>query len=130
MQLDNYNSIYICGKTRNKSTRKDDYLTIKYGNPTSAEEGTSVSDEFGLFQNFPNPFNPEVTLRFSFGRSLNVKVSVFDALGNKIDEPFSGKVSGGIHEVRWNGGRNSSGVYFFVIEAGNSRSVRKGVLLK
>ena len=130
MQLDNYNNIYICGKTRNKSTRKDDYLTIKYGDPTSVEEGASVSDEFGLFQNYPNPFNPEVTLRFSFGRSLNVKVSVFDALGNKIDEPFSGKVSGGIHEVRWNGGRNSSGVYFFVLEAGNLRSVRKGVLLK
>jgi hypothetical protein len=59
-----------------------------------------------------------------------VKLSVYDALGNKIDELVSGKVSGGIHEVRWNAEANSSGIYFFVLVAGNSRSVQKGVFLK
>ncbi len=130
MQLDSYSNIYICGKTRNKSTRKDDYLTFKYGGPTSVEESTIVAENFGLFDSYPNPFNPEVTLRFSLARISDVKLSVFDALGNKIDELVSGKVSEGLHEVRWNAGANSSGVYFFVLVAGNSRSVKKGVLLK
>ncbi len=63
LQLDNYGNIYVCGKSRNSSTQRYDYLVLKYSNPTSITNNSEIlNKKYYLLQNYPNPFNPKQKL--------------------------------------------------------------------
>ena len=88
-----------------------------------------------LFQNAPNPFNPETTIKYSVGTSGPVTIRIFNAAGalvrTLVDQPHTP----GAYTVRWNGqddaGRRlGSGVYFYEIQAAGFHDSRKLVLLK
>ncbi|MDM7926860.1 MAG: Ig-like domain-containing protein [bacterium] len=86
---------------------------------------------------YPNPFNPETTIRFEVAGSLPRKaaVTVFDVTGRRVAVLFSGSCLPGLHEVRWNGRDGSgsavgSGLYIVRFEAGNFSQSRRVVLLK
>jgi hypothetical protein len=78
--------------------------------------------EFSLEQNFPNPFNPSTTIRYSLGHSAEVSVTIYNVLGQVVRTLVSEFNSIGTHEVEWDGKNNSgnlvsSGVYFYKITA-------------
>ena len=62
--------------------------------PNSVEEGNGFN--FKLHQNYPNPFNPETVISFSVPEEIEVEISIFDLLGNKIDSIYKGKAVHGI----------------------------------
>ena len=104
---------------------------------TSAEESEpSLPRAFELDQNFPNPFNPETTIRFRIGpRPAQAKLIVYNLLGQQVRVLADRAFEAGTHEVRWDGrdsgGRTvGSGVYFYRLTAGTANEVRKMVLLK
>ena len=95
---------------------------------------------FALYQNYPNPFNPETGIRYSVPRSAGrdgqvlgvswVRLVVYDILGRQVAVLVDGRQTPGEHEVRFDGGNLSSGVYFYRLTAGSSSKVRTMVLLK
>ncbi len=91
--------------------------------------------QFTLFQNYPNPFNPSTSFKFSIPFDSNVKLKLFNMLGQEIAELLNSEISAGIHHINFNASSLSSGTYFYVLEAnGNNGSnftaIKKMMLLR
>lgn len=91
---------------------------------------TSIVYDFALYQNYPNPFNPSTTIKFSLPEKLNVKISVYDVLGQKIKEILDENKEAGIYTINFDGSELSSGIYFYRIDAGKYSDVKKMILIK
>lgn len=89
-----------------------------------------IPDEYSLEQNYPNPFNPVTNIGFRIADFEFVKLSIYDALGNEIEDIINRKLSPGIYNIQWNAGSLPSGVYFYKISAGNFEQSKKMILLK
>ncbi len=87
-------------------------------------------EELRLMQNYPNPFNPTTGIRFQLSGNSWVRLVVYDLLGKEVAVLVNERKSPGSYEVRFNGSRLSSGVYFYELTAGTSRIVRSMVLAK
>ncbi len=94
------------------------------------EVNVEAPKEFGLVQNYPNPFNPETTISYSIPQSSNVKLIVFNALGQEVMTLVNGYFEAGNHSVNFNASNLPSGVYFYQMQAGSFTSVKKMVLTK
>ena len=94
-----------------------------------------VPDVFALHQNYPNPFNPVTKLRYDLPQDSHVKVTVYDMLGNVINNLVNDNHNSGYKSIQWDATNNqgqqvSAGVYLYSIEAGNFRQTKKMILLK
>jgi hypothetical protein len=105
--------------------------------PTAVDEEneSTLPDTYRLWQNAPNPFNPETTLRFDLAQSAEVRLEIFDALGQKVKTLVAQSLPAGAHQVRWRGvdayGRQvSSGVYFYRLQADGYTRMNRMLLLK
>lgn len=85
---------------------------------------------YSLNQCYPNPFNPSTTIEYSLPEQSNVKIIIYDALGNQLEVLFSGESSPGTHFLRWNASNYASGIYFYRMQADNFMQVRKMLLMK
>lgn len=83
---------------------------------TSVPRRPQGISDFALGQNFPNPFNPSTTIRYSLPSSSRVKLTVFNVLGEVVEELMDEEQGPGAKEVKWNG-NVSTGVYFYCISA-------------
>ena len=102
--------------------------------PSSVQTPDLRGDQFFLHQNFPNPFNPETTIRYSLGRAGDIILDVYSQLGVKVATLVNEWQPAGVHAVRWdgrnqNGIRVSSGVYYFRLVTDPERIQRSMVLL-
>ncbi|MBK7868046.1 MAG: T9SS type A sorting domain-containing protein [Ignavibacteriales bacterium] len=97
---------------------------------TDIKDMAIVPAEFGLDQNFPNPFNPSTTIRFALPTDVNVKLDVYNTLGEKIAEIVNGPMSAGSYSFAFDASSLPSGIYFYRIEAGSNVAIRKMILLK
>ncbi|MFO7446577.1 MAG: endo-1,4-beta-xylanase [Ignavibacteriaceae bacterium] len=107
-----------------------EYLDSVNVNPVSVEDVAEVPDDFYLYNNYPNPFNPETKISFNLPYQSDVRILLIDALGRVVKEIVSGNFSSGLHNVTLNASNLSSGVYFYKIEAGSFIDVKKLVLMK
>ncbi|MBK8554211.1 MAG: T9SS type A sorting domain-containing protein [Ignavibacteria bacterium] len=80
--------------------------------------------------NYPNPFNPVSKIFFDIPKEGNVKITVYNSIGQKITELVNEFKSPGRYQVEFNGSNFASGIYFYRIESGNFNQVRKMLLLK
>ncbi|HVO74485.1 MAG TPA: T9SS type A sorting domain-containing protein, partial [Ignavibacteriaceae bacterium] len=93
-------------------------------------KNSSVPNAFILEQNYPNPFNPETNIKYHLKESVDVKLIVYNLLGQeviKIDEGFK---TFGSHSIKINSKGLSSGVYIYKLVAGKQSDCRKMLLLK
>jgi len=97
---------------------------------TEAEVEPVVPVEFALAQNYPNPFNPETVIEFSLPRAAETSLKVFDVLGREVATLVNAPMEVGVHRVIFDASALASGVYFYRVEAGEFRAVRKMVLMR
>ena len=97
----------------------------------------STPMEFALHQNFPNPFNPDTTIKYELAESADVTLQIYNVLGQVVRTLVSAESQvPGRYQIRWNGMDEngvsvSSGVYFYRLSAeGKFQDVRKLMLLK
>ena len=103
-----------------------------------AIERTSLANaprDFSLSPNFPNPFNPETTLRYALPQSGKVTLTIYDMLGQEVRTLVHEVQAPGVYTVLWNGQNDhgfavASGLYFYRIEAGNFVQTRKMTLVR
>lgn len=89
-----------------------------------------VVTDFSLAQNYPNPFNPTTNIRYSIPKSANVRLSVFNLLGQEVATLVNQQQTAGSHTIEFDGRNLTSGIYFYQIEAGEFRQVRKMLLAR
>lgn len=95
-----------------------------------------IPEEFSLSQNYPNPFNPSTTINFALPEEGNVKLAVYNLLGQEIRTLVSSAMEPGTYKAIWNsrddlGRRVTSGIYFYRLVVDNKViSTHKMVLLK
>jgi|WetSurMetagenome_2_1015567.scaffolds.fasta_scaffold142188_1 hypothetical protein len=85
---------------------------------------------FGLSQNYPNPFNPKTTLRFSLPESGNVKLTLFNSIGQEIKTIVKEYKESGMHTINFDASELNSGMYIYKLESGSFVQTRKMILLK
>tara|TARA_B100000674_G_C37048116_1_gene561650 strand:- start:183 stop:497 length:315 start_codon:yes stop_codon:yes gene_type:complete len=100
----------------------------------STEKLTTPSN-FKLFSAYPNPFNPVTTLRYDLPEDEFVNITIYDMLGNIINQLVNEDQNSGYKSIQWNATNNqgqsvSAGVYIYSIEAGDFRQTKKIILLK
>lgn len=92
---------------------------------------SSISpDDFALYQNSPNPFNPVTKIKYNISKSSLVTLIIFDDLGREIKTLVNEFKDSGIHEIEWDASSLSSGIYFYRLRAGNFTETKKMMLLK
>lgn len=86
---------------------------------------------YGLNQNYPNPFNPVTKISFSVkGERSKVKLTVFDITGRTVSELIDQELTEGNYEYTFDGNNLSSGLYFYELQAGDFREIKKMILSK
>lgn len=93
-------------------------------------ENQNLPAEYSLFQNYPNPFNPVTTIKYHLPERNFVKIKVYDIIGKEVTTLINSMQDAGSHSVLFNASELASGVYFYSIESGNFRQVKKMLLLK
>ena len=99
---------------------------------TSAEEIPAI---MLLRGNYPNPFNPKTTIRFSLPSAGEVNLVVFDVKGRQVATLIDGSMDAGDHHVVWDGQNDAgqsqpSGLYFYTLDTGDEKATRKMLMLK
>ncbi len=104
---------------------------VDYAGTTSIiQNGTNIPDNFALKQNYPNPFNPVTKINFDIPKASNVKLTVFNSLGQIVENIFDGFKSAGSYQAEFNGSSLSSGTYYYRLEAGSFVETKKMQLVK
>ena len=85
---------------------------------------------FALEQNYPNPFNPATIIKYSIPQDQQVKLNVYNLLGENVMTLINRFQKAGPHEVNFNASNLASGVYFYKLEAGIQISIKKMILMK
>jgi hypothetical protein len=93
-------------------------------------EGIRNPEEFELFRNFPNPFNPSTTIEFNLPKATNVKIDIYNSAGQKVITLLNSQMQAGSHQVKWDASGMASGVYYYKIQAGGIQGVKRMILLR
>ena len=102
---------------------------------TDIEEKLPVPTTYAVSQNYPNPFNPETTIKFQLPRISDVKLEIYNILGQMIITLVNYRMAPGYHRVVWDGHNSSGeqvsgGIYIYRFKANNYHIVQKMILLK
>ena len=94
-----------------------------------------MPSKFALHNNYPNPFNPETTIRFDIPEETMVKLIIYDVSGKEVNVLTAGTLKAGFYRIRWNGKDHSghgvsAGMYLYHIDAGEFSDTKKLILLK
>ncbi len=90
----------------------------------------NVPSAFTLEQNFPNPFNPSSSIRFSLTSENHVELFISNALGQQVGTLVNERMSAGTHEVKFNADGLSTGTYFYTLKSGAYTETKKMILVK
>jgi len=85
---------------------------------------------FKLYDNYPNPFNPTTVIRYSIVNMNIVKISVYNAIGQKISTLVNKRQPAGSYSVNFNGSNLAAGIYYYQITVGNFQQTKQMLLLK
>ena len=102
--------------------------TFAYSDEVNAEVTSPA--QFELAQNYPNPFNPSTTIRFALSESGNIKLTVYNLVGEQVAVLVDGFKEKGVHTINFNASELNSGVYVYKIETNGFVQSRKMIFLK
>jgi len=114
--------------------RSGRYLTQTY-DPVSLLSSTAAAEEtvpgrFSLEGNYPNPFNPQTTIRYALPQAAEVELTVYDVLGREVAVLVSEQQAAGRYEQVFSAAGLPSGLYMYVLQAGDNRATGKMLLVR
>ena len=118
----------------NENQASENVLVATFTNSILSIDETAPQ-QFALYDNYPNPFNPSTRLSYDIAEQVRVNITIFDAVGREVIKLFDGIQNPGFQNVVWNGkdqfGQNvPAGIYMYRMNAGGFISTKKMVLLK
>ncbi len=122
----------------NNSTKYSPIIATDTDNSPLDDTPSAIDDmnqaipaHFKLYSNFPNPFNPETSLKFDLPRfTKNVKLEIYDILGQKVATLVNRDLQAGRYTFKWSAENMPSGVYFAIFKAGEYTKAIKMMLVK
>lgn len=105
---------------------------IRINNTLTALQSVSgvIPGSFRLYQNYPNPFNPSTEILFDLPESGNLKLDVFDMLGQEVAVLADEYKTAGSYRISFDASHLASGTYFFRLRSGSFSAVKKMILFK
>ncbi len=97
---------------------------------TGINDKVSTISDFKLQQNYPNPFNPSTLIKFSIPQRSQVKLTIYNQLGEVVEELVNKEMEVGDYNITWNPHNISSGVYFYQIKTNKFVSTKKAIFIK
>ncbi len=121
----------LAGETAYLLPLGGDFWVVKLNSfPNSIEKKNLITDEFRLRQNYPNPFNPTTTIDFYLPKTSEVILKIFNILGEEVANLLSASLLSGHYSYQWDARNYPSGIYYYQIQAGDFREVKKMILLR
>lgn len=93
-------------------------------------EGGELPVEFTLLQNYPNPFNPSTVIQFGLPQAAEVRLEVFNMLGQRVALLENGRRTAGWHTIQFDGSGLSSGMFIYRIQTESWTQTRKMLMIK
>jgi hypothetical protein len=93
------------------------------------EDGDIIRN-FNLEQNYPNPFNPTTVISWQVGSPVQVELSIYNVIGEKVCTLVSEKQPAGFHTVEWDASGMASGIYYYRLNAGEFQDVKKMIYIQ
>ena len=101
-----------------------------YSGGTGIEEENDEKVQIGTMKVYSNPFTGITQIRYSVPKDINVNISVYNLLGQKVATPVNGNKKAGYYTVTWDGSKLSAGIYFIRFKAGSFKQTEKIILMK
>ena len=121
---------YVNANGNGESLAELYYIRLSTSHTIGIGNDIESANDYSLEQNFPNPFNPLTTIKYSIPKEGFVKLAVYDILGNEIDVLMNQKQTSGKYELSWNAERFASGVYFYKLITNGFTQTKRMLLLK
>ena len=96
----------------------------------ATENSGEIPGSYSLSPNFPNPFNPSTTIRFTIPELSNVKLTIYDIAGREVMTLLNKEIQAGSYDIKWDASNFASGIYFYRINAGAFNETKRMLLLK
>ena len=115
-------SININAETKTHSDNKLEGIGIK--------SVTSISDDYKLYQNFPNPFNPATIISYKLNQSGYVTLKVYNLVGQVVKTLVGEYQEVGTYSKQFDASELSAGIYLYKLQVNNFTSVKRMTLIK
>jgi len=139
MAGNSYGSIYVFGgfNSEKEVVNSIESLFTLAVVEVNSDAGQSLPSSFKLYQNYPNPFNPSTTIKFAIPElnqdqtiGSDIIIKIYDVIGNEIEELIKRECSPGVHEIRYNASKLTSGIYYYQLKSENFVQTKKMILVK
>jgi hypothetical protein len=125
------NTVHLVWDISSRTEKKVFYKRNPKGNLNGLiNTSPLIPQSFQLLQNHPNPFNPLTTIQFIIKENAFVEISVYDAIGRKVNTLVSDYLEAGTYDTYFDGSNLSSGIYYYKLIAGDFSDSRKMILVK
>ena len=126
--------VYVSASGDVNSTNDTLSITIQNGVSAIGDED-AVPSSFAMHQNYPNPFNPETSIAFDLPIASRVRLTLYNAIGQKVRTLLADYFAAGRHSAKWDGKDDHgiaapSGLYFYKIQAGDFAAMKKLILMR
>lgn len=100
-----------------------------------ADQPGGIPGDYALLPNYPNPFNPSTTVRYSLPKATEVRIVIYNILGQRVRRLVDEHRNAGVHQIQWDGrndsgGQAASGIYFYRMETSDFSISRKMLLVR
>jgi hypothetical protein len=121
----------FCTVTNEGDFSASDTIKITVNTITGLNElSKGIPTDYELQQNFPNPFNPNTTIVYALPKAGDVKITLYNIMGQRVGEIYNGYKTAGHHKVKFDASHLASGNYFYLLESKGFSKMRKMLLLK
>jgi len=115
---------------KRKGSKESSRFVLSLIPNVKASSGQNIPESVKLNPNYPNPFNPTTTIPYEIAEDAEVKLTVWNMIGQKVATLVDGMVEAGTHQETWNANSMPSGIYIARFEVGNEVFTRKMTLIK
>lgn len=127
--------VKITGKLNNGIGFSGETMITVQASLTKPIAEEAIPENFSLTQNYPNPFNPETDIEYALPVDCQVKLTIYNILGQKVTTLVDEYQTAGYKTIHWNGKDEqgnlvSSGIYFYKVQAGDYTATKKMVMTK
>lgn len=121
---------YVLATDHMDTTISTTQRTFRTSAAVDVDDADQLSNEFYLYQNFPNPFNPVTWISYSLKNNSKVKLTLWNLLGVEVKVLVDGMQSSGNYEIEVIGADIPSGTYFYRLESEGGALIKKMILIK
>ena len=108
---------------------KDNLVLTRPTGPVFVEQDV-IPKGYSLSKNFPNPFNPSTNIGFSLKEPQEVKLTIYNSLGQELETLVDDYLQTGEHQINWNASQYPNGAYFYTLKGDEFRETKKMMLVK